>query len=324
MSKLKQAKGLLNLGGPKAILLKLEDKITKTSKTKEYLYKLQESAETKDYQQILENYYLYQTGEELDLNPPKTFNEKIQWLKLYDSTPEKTRLADKYLVRKWVKEKIGGQYLIPLLGVWDCFEDIDFNMLPDQFVLKCNHGSGWNLIVKDKKQLDIADAKRKFDRWMSLNYAFCTGLELHYSGIIPKIIAEKYMTDESGTELKDYKIFCFSGEPKIIQVDFNRFHGHKRNLYDTGWRFIDASIEYPNDMNHIIPKPAQLNIMLELASRLSEGFSMVRVDFYCIENGIDNHVFFGEMTFTHGSGMEKFSPQSLALKMGDLIKHDQL
>lgn len=320
MGKFTKVYGLLKMGGSRAILLKVRDKLTGAFKLNEYLYKLQESAEPSAYRNLLENYYMYRTGEKLDLDHPRTFNEKIQWLKLYDSTPEKTRLADKYLVREWIKEKIGEEYLIPLLGVWDCFDDIDFNMLPDQFVLKCNHGSGWNLIVEDKSKLDIVDAKQKFDKWMSLNFAFYAGLELHYRDIKPKIIAEKYMTDESGTELKDYKIFCFSGVPKFIQVDYSRFHGHRRNLYNTKWEFIDASIAYPNDINHKILRPAQLSSMIELASKLSNNFPMVRVDFYCIQDNVENHLFFGEMTFTHGSGMEKFNPQSLAINMGEWIK----
>lgn len=163
------------------------------------------------YASELQEWFWDVMGKKLDLDNPRTYNEKIQWLKLYDSTPLKTRLADKYLVRDWVKEKIGEEYLVPLLGVWDSFDEIDFDALPQSFVLKANHGCGWNLIVKDKRLLDREDARRKFQTWMKLNFAYRNGLELHYMNIRPRIIAEAYLENDHD-DLNDYKVFCFGGE----------------------------------------------------------------------------------------------------------------
>ena len=171
----------------------------------------------------------------LNLDNPVTFNEKIQWLKLYNSIPIKTRLADKYLVREYVKNKIGKEYLIPLLGVYDKFEEINFGMLPDKFVIKCNHGSGYNIIVKDKSKLNLKDIQTKINNWMNINYPFVYGMELHYRDIEPKIIIEEFMDDGTG-DLKDYKITCFNGKPELIWVDSDRFTNHKRNLYDLNWK----------------------------------------------------------------------------------------
>ena len=145
------------------------------------------------YPDALEKWFFKKTGKKLDLKNPVTFNEKIQWLKLYDRNPLKTTLVDKYLVRDWIKDKIGEEYLIELLGVWDRFDDIDFSLLPSKFVLKTNHGSGWNMVVRDKEHLDLKKAKRLFDRWMKLNFAFMEGFEMQYEHVRPKIIAEKFI-----------------------------------------------------------------------------------------------------------------------------------
>ena len=161
-------------------------------------YLIQKYAPESKYPELLCDWY-YETCEKaLDLSRPRTYNEKVQWLKLYDTTPLKTRLSDKYLVRQWISEKIGDQYLIPLLGAWDHFDEIDFDALPNQFVLKANHGCGWLVIVKDKNKFNRGDAKKKFDYWMHTNFAYCAGLELQYRDIKPKIIAERYLEDESG------------------------------------------------------------------------------------------------------------------------------
>ena len=172
------------------------------------------------YKRELKNWWYIHKKKPLNLENPQSFNEKIQWLKLYNSIPIKTQLTDKYLVRRWVAEKIGEEYLIPLLGVYNEFEEINFDELPNQFVIKCNHGSAYNIIVKDKAFLNYTDAKSKIDKWMNENYAF-RGLELQYKNIAPKVIVEKYMDDGSG-DLKDYKITCFNGRPYLIWTDINR------------------------------------------------------------------------------------------------------
>jgi len=252
---------------------------------------------------------------ELNLNNPKTFNEKLQWLKLYNRKSEYTGMTDKYKVREYVENKIGNKYLIPLIGVYNTFEEIDFKKLPNQFVLKPNHTSGDIYMCRDKSKIIYSKLEKEVNKWLKRNY-FWVNREWSYKNIKPRIICEKFMVDESGTELKDYKVFCFSGLPKMIQVDFNRFVKHKRNLYDIEWNYIDASIQYPNDPRVKIKKPARLNTILELAKVLSKGCPHIRVDFYLI----NEQIYFGELTFYHGSGYEKFYPESLGIEMGNWIK----
>lgn len=255
------------------------------------------------------------SGYKLDLNNPELFNEKIQWLKLYDRRSEYTMMVDKYRVKQYVADKIGEQYVIPTLGVWDSPEDIEFETLPDKFVLKCNHNSGLGMcICKDKSKLNISKVKRNLYKGLKQNY-YLTGREWPYKDVPRKIIAEKYMADGEETELKDYKVFNFDGEPRLIQVDYNRFSNHKRNLYSVDWEYIDAQIQYPKDSSVTIRKPDCLNEMLELAKKLSEGYPHVRTDFYIIEGKI----YFGELTFYHGSGIEKFEPYKLEKQMGDWL-----
>ena len=168
-------------------------------------------------------YFRIFTGKRLNLKKPRTFNEKIQWMKLYNRKPEYTVMADKYLAKEYVAKKIGQQYVIPLLGVWDSPDEICFDELPDRFVLKCNHNSGTGMcICTDKSVLDIEQVKKNLRKGLNENF-FLHGREWVYKNIPRKIIAEQYMTDESGYELKDYKIFCFDGVPKLIEVDFDRF-----------------------------------------------------------------------------------------------------
>ena len=256
---------------------------------------------------------------DLDLYNAQTFNEKIQWLKLYDSTPIKTRLADKYLVRDWVKEKIGEEYLIPLLGVYDKFEDINFNKLPNQFVIKCNHGSGWNIIVKDKTQLDLTEAKNKLNGWMNENFAFKAGYELHYRDIKPKIVIEKYI-DEIGTALYDYRFFCFNGKVEQIWLDvYSGTPNHKRKIYDRNWQELNIIVKWPR-LETVVPKPHNLKEMINLAETMSKGFALVRVDFY----DVNDKIYFGEMTFTSMSGTGIFEPAVEDLKLGKKIKLPKL
>ena len=259
--------------------------------------------------------YRYHLGKRLDLTNPKSFNEKIQWLKIHDRRPEYTNYVDKYAVRKYVSETIGEKYLIPLLGVYDDVKAIDWSKLPDKFVLKCTHGSGCNIICADKSKLDIAACKKKLQMWMKRNW-YWYGREWPYKNVKPRIICEKYMVDESGNQLKDYKIFCFHGEPKIIQVDYDRFTNHKRNLYDTQWNYINASIHFPSDPTVKIKKPDKLEDMLQLAKTLAKDYPHVRVDFYYT----DGNIYFGELTFYHGSGIEKFQPEEFGELMGSWIK----
>lgn len=271
------------------------------------------------YRQELENWYKRAMKQDLDLDNPKTFNEKIQWLKLYDSTPIKTRLADKYLVRDWVKEKIGEEYLIPLLGVYDKFDDIDFEKLPDKFVMKCNHGSGYNIIVKDKFQLDLQDAKQKIDYWMNENFAFKVGCELHYRDIQPKIVIEQFL-DEISESLYDYRFFCCNGKVEQIWLDVGSgTPEHKRKIYDRNWNELDIKVKWPR-LETEVAKPNNLKKMIEMSEKMSKEFALVRVDFY----DINDKIYFGEMTFTSMSGTGKFEPEIEGLRLGQKIKLPKL
>ena len=278
-----------------------------------YVLSLERNRNEKDFPKILKQWYKKRTGKNLNLENPKTFNEKIQWLKLYDNSPLKTKLADKYLVREWIEEQIGSEYLIPLLGVWNNFDEIDFDKLPEKFVLKANHGSHWNIIVKDKSKLDKSKAKKKFDKWMARDYTFKAGLELQYRGIKPKIIAEKFIEDTNG-ELNDYKIMCFNGEPKFVWVDCGRYSNHTKNIYDLNWNLQPFKMTYPISKTPIA-RPENLDKMIELAKILCKDRAFVRVDFY----NVDGKISFGEMTFTAMSGTDKFEPEKYDLELGNML-----
>ena len=265
------------------------------------------------YPEELCRWFYQKTGYMLNLTNPKTYNEKIQWMKLYDATPLKTRLSDKYLVRDWVSRKIGEEYLIPLLGVWDRFDEINFDSLPERFVLKANHGCGWNIIVKDRKKFDLEDARRKFDIWMRTNYAF-NGLELQYLNIRPRIIAEQYM-ENGDNDLYDYKVFCFGGKPESIMFLSERKQKLKMAFYDLNWNKLPFVYSHPQNEAEV-PKPENLGLMIALAQKLAEGFPHVRVDFYVLNDG---SVKFGEMTFTSADGACRWNPPEQDLVYGNLI-----
>ncbi|MBR1930094.1 MAG: hypothetical protein IJ833_01275 [Lachnospiraceae bacterium] len=278
------------------------------ARTYEFFVALDEKA----YQNELTFWFEQSMGKPMDWEHPVGWNEGIQWTKLYERDPMKTRLADKYLVRDWIKETIGEQYLIPMYGVWNHFDEIPFEKLPNQFVLKCNHGSGTNLIVNDKRELDIPSAREMFENWLHMNYAFVNGFELQYKDIKPCILAEHRLEPKGRDELEDYKVFVFHGEAKFIQVDVGRFTQHRRNLYSREWELLPYGIGFPTAWDVKIKKPACLEELLRLAEILGKDFRHVRVDFYIVEN----RIYFGEMTFTHGSGIEKVTPESFNVEMG--------
>jgi len=259
--------------------------------------------------------YKYLTKKKLNIKNPVDFNEKLQWLKLYDRNPAYTIMVDKYEVRKYIKEMIGEEYLIPLLGVWKTFEEIDFNRLPDQFVLKCTHDSNSIILCKDKSKFDVAKARQKLNRNLKKNF-YWYGREWPYRNVQPRIICEKYMVDESGTELKDYKVLCFNGIPKLIQVDTGRFSDHKRNVYTTDWQYANVRITLPNADASSVSKPKKIDEMLSCARILAKNIPHVRVDFY----SINDRIYFGEITFFHGAGYEKFLPESYNRLLGSWIE----
>lgn len=253
----------------------------------------------------------------LNLEKPKSFNEKLQWLKLYDRNPLYTKLVDKYKVREYISEKIGEDYLIPLLGVWDDPEEIDFDSLPNKFVLKCNHNSGLGMcICTDKSKIDIKKVKNELKSGLAQNY-YLNGREWPYKNVSRKIICEKYMTDETGKNLRDYKFYCFDGKPKIVGIyqDRNSDKETTGDFFDMNFEWVDLRFGMPNALNKP-QKPQKFQEMIKIAEILSEGMPEVRVDLY-ISN---NKIYFGELTFFDGGGFDKIEPLEWDYKLGSWIK----
>lgn len=259
----------------------------------------------------LELFFKGGQGRKLDIENPKTYTEKLQWLKLYNRKPEYTMMSDKYLVRNYVENKIGEKYLIPLLGVWDSVDEINIDDLPNQFVLKTNHDSGSIIICKDKKIFDWKYARKTLRKALKTQY-YWKSREYNYYNINRKIIAEQYMVDKKDGELRDYKFYCFNGEPKFIQVDVGRFSNHIENFYTLQWEFIPVEWGVPNNKDIIKNKPEKLDEMIRLAINLSRGIPHVRVDFYIV-NG---NVYFGELTFHSSGGIGKIIPELYDYKWG--------
>lgn len=259
------------------------------------------------------------TGNKLNLVSPRTYDEKLQYLKLHDRKKIYTTIVDKYAVKEYVAERIGHQYIIPTLGVWDRFDDIDFDALPDQFVLKCTHDSGGLVICPDKKTLDLDRAKRVISQSLKTNFYY-VGREWPYKDVKPRIIAEKYMKQQEGIpDLIDYKFFCFDGKPVYIMT-VRGGHGTNsktlRRLYDTNWVKQDIGLHGGSNVIETEEKPKTFEMMLRLSETLSKGFKHIRVDLY----EIDGAIFFGELTFFHQSGFETFDPAEWNLRLGELIK----
>lgn len=250
-----------------------------------------------------------------NLKNPKTYNEKIQWLKLYDRKPEYTTMVDKAEVKAYVAERIGEEYIIPTLGVWDSFADIDFDSLPDQFVLKCTHDSGGLVICRDKSKLDIEAARKKIEASLKVNY-YWRGREWPYKNVRPRILAEAYMQDGEKLCLPVYKVFNFNGETRIIQaIQNDKTENETIDYFDTGWNRLDLRQNYPNSPEPL-EKPAQLEQLLQLSKTLSKGFPFIRTDWYVI----NNKLYFSEYTFYSDSGTAKFHPEEWDRKLGDWIQ----
>lgn len=266
----------------------------------------------------------YTRGMRLDFNNPLKFTEKIQWLKLYDQSATKSLYADKYAVREHIKETIGEEYLIPLITIngKDHFysaDEIDYDLLPNSFVLKCNHGSHYNIIVPDKRVLsrsDIKNQKKQLNKWLKERYAFKVGLELVYEPIAPCIIIEKYISIEG--DLPDYKFMCFSGEVKYVWVDTGRFENHCRTLFDLDYNKMPfKSSTYPDIKD--LARPTHYEEMVNIAKTLCQNFIFVRVDLY----NVNGKVYFGELTFSSGSGYVAINPTEYEITVGDNIIIDQ-
>ena len=255
-------------------------------------------------------------GEHIDLNHPETFNEKIQWMKLYYNNPLYNVVADKIAAKEHVAKLIGNEHIIPTIGVWDSFDEIDFEKLPDMFVLKCTHDSGSARAISSKSSINMTDLCKFFNARLSVDY-YLKGREWCYKDLPRKIMAEPLIAP--GRDLKDYKIHIFDGIPKLIQVDMGRFSDHKRNMYTPEWEYLPFSLLYPRDEKLIEPKPDCLDEMLDIAVKLAGDVPYVRVDLY----QIDGKVYFGELTFFHGSGYEPFDPPEWNEIMGSWIKLPQ-
>ena len=248
----------------------------------------------------------------LCLSSPQTFNEKLQWLKLYDRRPEYTEMVDKFAGKKYVSDKIGEQYVVPSLGVWNSFDEIDFSILPDQFVLKCTHDSGGIVICKNKADFDYEAAKKKLTECLKRNYYY-NGREWPYKNVRRRIIAETYI----GDSLNDYKLMCFNGRVEYSFVCSDRYsdEGLHVTFFDRNWNIMDFERHYPRRKEGI-EKPDNYEKMIELAETLSKGIPFVRVDFY----DVAGKIYWGEMTFYPGDGFEEFEPEEWDYKLGQLIK----
>ena len=255
--------------------------------------------------------YKHRTGKTLDLDNPTLYNEKVQHAKLYYRDERLKKLVDKYEVRDYISKTIGDQYLTKLYGVYSSVDEIPFADLPDKFALKLTNGSGYNYICTHKTPNEIKKIKRRFKQWLKVDF-YMLGREWAYKDVPNRIICEEYLESDETYGLNDYKVFCFDGIPKIIQVDYARFTAHKRNLYTPEWEFVNEKVAYENDVNANIQKPEKLEEMLECARKLSKNFPHVRVDFY----SIGNRLVFGEMTFYHGAGYLHFEHEEFEKKMG--------
>lgn len=265
--------------------------------------------------------YMYRKvmGKKLDLENPRTFNEKLQWLKLHDRRPEYTKMVDKYEVRQYIKEKIGEEYLIPLVGgPWDKFEDIDFSKLPEQFVLKCTHDSGSVEICKDKGNFDIPLVRNRFNRALKGNF-FYGGREWPYKYVKPRIIAERYISDTKGGEIVDYKLHCFNGEVKLILVCVDRTCEEKKVFYGSQWNKLP--VKRPNMSSDVdISRPRMLEHMIRIAQIFSAQIPFLRVDLY----ETSGRLYFGELTFFPAGGFEPFEPEEWDAIMGEWISLPEL
>lgn len=263
---------------------------------------------------FLQFYFFKKLGYRLNLKNPKTFNEKINWLKLYDRKPVYKQLADKLLVRDFISERIGAEYLNELIDVVDSPEDVNWDSLPNSFVIKATHGSGWNIICKDKRSLDIEDSKAKLTKWLASDF-YKIYREWQYKGMKPKIIIERYIEAGGDYGLVDYRVFCKHGKPMLIQVELNTYTNHTRGFYTTNWERLPFTYNYPMAEQEL-PKPINLEQMLMASSLLTKDLHFCRVDFFN-EKGI---LLVSEMTFTPIAGFAMFEPKEYDQILGDLVE----
>ncbi|MFS0788250.1 ATP-grasp fold amidoligase family protein [Shouchella sp. 1P09AA] len=269
---------------------------------------------------LLKRLYYKRRGEKLNLESPKTFGEKLQWLKLNWQDDLATLCADKLQVRTYIKESIGEKYLNNIIAVYEDANEIKLEQLPKSFVIKTTHASGFNIIVEDKDKLNWHIEKKKLIRWLKFDYP-SRNKEWVYEGIKPKLIVEEFMSEKESSSLIDYKFFCFNGITQYCQVIRGRGKNETIDFYDKDWCLMpfNGLRKLPNsEIEH--KKPVDYEVMIDLANKLSKNFPFVRVDFYYV-NG---EIVFGEMTFFPTSGMGSFYPASWNTKIGDLINIEKL
>lgn len=261
--------------------------------------------------------YRGSTGEWINWSSPQTFNEKLQWLKIYNRKEEYGMMVDKNRVKEYVANKIGKEYVIPTLAHWDKAEKIDLNSLPNEFVLKTTHGGGGQdvIICRDKEKLDLDKAKNKMAHSMRENN-YPIFREWPYTLVKKSIIAEKFLQSENG-ELKDYKFFCFNGKPRFFKVDFGRFVEHHANYYDLDWNLLPfGEANFPPVPDHVEERPKNFDKMVEIVKTLAKGIPFVRIDLYNIEG----QIYFGEITFFPASGLGRFTDKEWERKVGSMIQ----
>lgn len=259
--------------------------------------------------------YRAKFGKKLNLKNPKTFNEKLQWLKLNDKDPKYAKMVDKYEAKKYVGDIIGEEYIIPTYGVYDNFDEINFDSLPNSFVIKCTHDSGGVAICKDKKTFDKKSAREKIEKSLKRNY-FNEGREPVYKYVKPRIIIEKYMEDKKQKEIVDYKFFCFNGEPKIMYIsDGSHTENQSIAFFDMDYNLLDIEREDYKKMVDIPLKPKNFEKMKEFSRILSKNMYHLRVDFY----EINGHLYFGELTFITCSGLIPFKKQEYDELLGSYL-----
>lgn len=302
MSKLKTLKYLI-CNNRRGIVVAIFDNIVKTG--------ILNGLSDEKYVSLM---YKVHVGKKLNLDNPKGFNEKLQWLKLYDHNPAYIEMVDKIDAKKYVAHIIGEEFIIPTIQVWDSVEEIDFSSLPNKFVIKCSHDSGSVVVCKDKNQLNIKEVKKKLQHGMRRNLYYW-GREWPYKSVKPRILAEKYL-DDGNKELIDYKFMCFNGKVKCLFTVTNRFSGGNMHVtfYDIDWNIMPFARHYGVD-SAPIDKPKSFDKMVELSEKLSTGLTFARIDFYEVEG----KPYFGEITLCPGNGIEKFSPDVWDYKIGDMM-----
>lgn len=257
-------------------------------------------------------------GRKPNLDNPQSYTEKVQWLKLHDHNKLYPRIIDKYEVREYIEQKIGSEYLIPLIGVYNCFEDIDFESLPNQFVLKCTHDSGGVIICEDKKDFNIKKTKVRIEKLLLRNY-FYNSREWPYGQIKPRLIIENYLSDRDSRKINDYKFFCFSGEVKVVFVASDRDIDTRFDYYDADFNHIPLKYGYKNSERGN-EKPENFEEMKKIAEQLATDFLHVRVDLY----SVNGKIYFGELTLYDGSGLTLFEPEEWDYTFGSWLDLSKL